>query len=131
MRNLILAAALTIATPTLADEGAIRGVIDDQITAFRVDDFAGAFQFASPTIQGLFGGPANFERMVRQGYPMVWRPAEVEYLGAESRGGVWRQEVLITDGAGRLHKLRYSMIETDGGWRIDGVEILAAPEVGV
>ena len=130
MRPFIFAAMLAFATPAIADEAAIRGVIDDQIAAFRADDVQGAFAYAAPTIQGIFGNPVTFGRMVQQGYPMVWRPAQVEYLGAEPRGPGWVQDVLITDGAGRIHKLRYTMVEMDGAWRIGGVEILAAPEVG-
>lgn len=131
MRRLLLAAALAaLAAPVLGQQDAIRGVIDGQIDAFRADDFATAFTFAAPGIQGMFGTPDNFGRMVRQGYPMVWRPETVEYLGAREVGPGWRQEVLVTDGDGRLHKLAYTMIETASGWKIAGVEILAAPEVG-
>jgi hypothetical protein len=127
-----LAIALTLlAGAAQADESAIQGVIDRQLDAFRADDFATAFTFAAPTIQGMFGTPGNFGRMVMQGYPMVWRPATVEYLGAEPSARGWSQDVLVTDAAGRLHKLRYMMVETDAGWKIAGVQLLTAPEVGV
>ncbi|SFJ37915.1 DUF4864 domain-containing protein [Jannaschia pohangensis] len=129
MKRLI--AALILATGMAqADEGAIRGVIGSQIDAFKVDDFDTAFTFAAPNIQGMFGTADRFGTMVRQGYPMVWQPGTVEYLGADDQGGLWTQDVLITDGFGRLHKLRYSMVETADGWKIAGVEILRAPEVG-
>lgn len=125
-----LAAAALIGTAAVADESAVRGVIDDQIAALRADDFDTAFTFASPSIRGLFGTSANFGRMVREGYPMVWRPAEVEYLTSDPVGSGWRQEVLITDAEGRLHVLRYSMIETEAGWRINGVQILGEAQIG-
>lgn len=130
MRLPILAILALTALPAAADETAIQGVIDDQIAAFRQDDFATAFTFASPTIQGLFRNPDNFGLMVRQGYPMVWRPDAVEYLRAEKRGAIWEQDVLITDGTGTLHTLRYSMIETENGWKINGVQLLRAPDIG-
>ena len=131
MRRLILAAALAaLPFAAEADPDAMQGVIDDQLAAFRADDFATAFTFAAPGIQGMFRTPDNFGRMVRQGYPMVWRPARVEYLRARPEGSGWRQEVLMTDADGRLHKLAYSMIQTESGWRIAGVQLLAAPEVG-
>ena len=122
--------ALAAAWPAQADEGAIRGVIGDQIAAFRADDFETAFGFAAPSIRRLFGTSSNFGAMVRQGYPMVWRPGSVEYLTTTPRGAVWEQDVLVTDAGGRLHLLRYSMVETGDGWRIAGVELLRAPEVG-
>lgn len=125
-----LVAALMLGLPAAADEAAVRGIIDGQMDAFRADDFATAFGFASPGIQGMFRDPATFGRMVRQGYPMVWRPAEVEYLGGAPAPDGWRQEVLVTDGAGRIHVLRYTMVETSEGWRIGGVQILDAPQVG-
>jgi hypothetical protein len=113
-----------------ADEAAIQGVIDDQIADFRADDFAGAFDHASEGIRRMFGTPDRFGRMVREGYPMVWRPGSVEYLEARPEGPGWRQDVLVTDRDGRLHRLAYTMIETPEGWRIAGVRILPAPELG-
>jgi hypothetical protein len=132
MRRNILAVAFAavLALPAWADPDVFQGVIGEQISAFQADDFATAFTFASPGIQGMFRTPENFGLMVRQGYPMVWRPERVEYLEARRDGSGWRQEVLITDADGRLHKLAYEMVETPAGWRIAGVRILAAPEVG-
>jgi hypothetical protein len=131
MRRTLLSVALALAAaPGLADPEAMQGIIDDQIAAFRADDFAAAFGYAAPGIQGMFRTPDNFGLMVRQGYPMVWRPSRVEYLEARPEGPGWRQEVLVTDAEGRLHKLAYSMVETETGWRIAGVRILSVPEVG-
>jgi hypothetical protein len=127
-------AAMTLslmASGAQADPQAIQGVIGSQIEAFKVDDFDTAFGFAAPNIQGMFGTADNFGTMVRRGFPMVWQPGTVEYLGADEAGTLWQQEVLITDGFGRLHKLRYTMVETPDGWKIAGVQILEAPEIGV
>ena len=60
-----------------ADQAAIRSVIAAQIEAFRRDDSAAAFSFASPTIQRIFGTPDQFMAMVRSGYQPVYRPREV------------------------------------------------------
>ena len=107
-----------------AQDSDIQAVISSQIEAFKVDDFTTAFTFASPNIQGIFGSPQNFGRMVSQGYPMVWRPADVEYLDLGERGGRLVQQVLITDQAGNVHLLEYAMIETENGWKVNGVQIL-------
>ncbi|WP_328794922.1 DUF4864 domain-containing protein [Jannaschia marina] len=133
MKTWTTALALLLAATGMAraDAGAIRSVIDGQMDAFRADDFDTAFTFAAPNIRGLFGNAENFGVMVRRGYPMVWQPGTVEYLGTTEGRGLWQQEVLITDGFDRLHKLRYSMVETADGWKIAGVQILEAPEVGV
>lgn len=129
MKRLILALTL-LAGAAQADPAAIRGTIDGQMAAFSASDAAAAFDYAAPGIVGLFRTPENFAAMVRQGYPMVWRPASVEYLGTEDRGGAWTQDVLVTDEAGRLHTLEYTMIETEAGWKIAGVRLLNAAGVG-
>lgn len=107
-----------------AQNAEIEGVITSQIEAFKVDDFAKAFTFAAPNIRGIFRTPDNFGRMVSQGYPMVWRPAEVQYRDLTERGGFSFQNVLITDAQGRVFLLEYSMVETSEGWKIAGVRIL-------
>lgn len=120
-----------LSLPVLAQEGPIREAIQRQIEAFQADDFARAFTFASPTIKGLFGTPENFGAMVKNGYPMVHRPAQVE-MGElrEVAGNLW-QRVRILDQAGRAWALDYMMIETPEGWQINAVQILPAPDVGV
>ncbi len=126
----LIAALMLLAGAAQADEGAIRQVIDGQIAAFRAGNAETAFAFAAPNIKGIFGTSERFGLMVREGYPMVWQPGSVEYLASRESGNVWTQDVLITDGAGRLHKLEYTMIETAEGWKIAGARILTAPEVG-
>lgn len=112
-------------------EPGIEATIRAQIGAFLADDFGTAFTFASPMIQGMFGTSERFGQMVRNGYPMVWRPGEVRFLELRETGGALWQKVLIRDQAGRLHVLDYQMIPGEGGWRINGVQILQAPDVGV
>lgn len=113
----------------VAQQAEIEGTITSQIEAFKVDDFEQAFTYATPNLQRLFQTPQNFERMVTQGYPMVWRPADVRYLELEERGGVMFQKVQITDAKGGLHLLLYQMQQTPAGWRIAGVRILEAPDL--
>lgn len=121
---MILAMVAGMAGPVRAQSADIEATISAQIEAFQADDFARAFTYASPTIQNLFGTPENFGGMVRSGYPMVWRPAKVQYLVLRERsGGLW-QKVLITDGSGRLHVLDYQMIELENGWKINGVQMI-------
>jgi len=135
MRRILLGLALAGLTslPGLAEEprnAAIEGVIQDQITAFETDDFAKAFSYASPTIQGIFGTADNFGAMVRNGYPMVWRPGSVKFTELREVAGGLYQTVVIADQAGAVHVLEYEMIPVDGGWVIGGVQLLRAPDVG-
>lgn len=126
---LSLAALVAQAQEVLAPNPEIEATIAGQFDAFRAEDVAEAWRYASPTIQQLFGTPENFGRMVQQGYPMVWAPGAVAFIDLQSFGGVVVQRVEVIDGAGNAHYLGYQMIETEGGWRINGVRILPAPEV--
>lgn len=132
MRNGLHAVLLAfcLALPVAAQEEPIQETIQSQIEAFQADDFARAFTFASPTIKGMFGTPENFGMMVKQGYPMVYRPAEVQMMELrEVAGNLW-QRVRITDQAGAGWYLDYMMVETAEGWQINAVQILPAPDVG-
>jgi hypothetical protein len=60
-----------------ADQAAIRQVIQNQIAAFRRDDGAAAFSYASPSIRAQFGSPENFMHIVRNAYQPVYRPSSV------------------------------------------------------
>jgi len=122
-----LAAALSFGAA--AQQSEIEGTINSQFEAFKVDDFAQAFEYATPSLKRMFQTPENFQRMVTNGYPMVWRPAEVRYLELrEVTGSMW-QKVQIVDKDGRVHILDYKMEQTDAGWRIGAVQILDAPGV--
>ncbi|WP_425092623.1 DUF4864 domain-containing protein [Tropicimonas sp. S265A] len=132
-RTFLVTLLALAATGTNADESAapdIRATISAQLEAFKSDDFAQAFSYASPMIQSMFGTSDRFGMMVRNGYPMVWRPDEVRYLELEQRGGSLYQQVLIRDLQGGVHVLEYQMIRNQAGWRINGVQILRDPSVG-
>ena len=130
MRLPALTLMLLAAWPALAQEAPIQSTITSQIEAFQADDFAAAFSFASPTIQGLFGTPENFGAMVQSGYPMVYRPADVQMLDLREIAGRLYQRVLLRDGQGRGYMLDYQMVETEEGWRINGVDLVTQPDVG-
>ena len=118
---ILLATAIAGQAAAQSAQDSIRSVISNQFAAFQQDDFETAFTFASPMIQGMFGTPERFGAMVRNGYPMVWRPANVDFAALDRRGGRMYQNVLVTDGAGVLHLLEYEMIQTEDGWEINGV----------
>lgn len=128
---LITSLGLTAAAAAQETRNAeIEGVISSQIEAFLADDFATAFTFASPNIQGMFGSSDRFGVMVRQGYPMVWRPGDVSFLELKEVGPYQMQRVLIVDREGVPHMLEYQMIPSENGWKINGVILLRAPAVG-
>jgi hypothetical protein len=126
MNRFLLATTFVVlgAMGAQAQDAAIRQTITEQLEAFRADDFARAFNFASPSLQDYFQTPERFGRMVTRGYPMVRRPKDVDYLEMRNEAGTYWQKVQITDADGRLHVLEYRMEEIPDGWRINGVRIL-------
>lgn len=122
--------ALLLASPLAAQQDPVQQTILDQIEAFKADDFATAFTFASPSIKSIFMSAENFGMMVRNGYPMVHRPGSVRMLEQREVAGRLWQKVMITDQAGRSHILDYQMIETESGWQINAVQLLPEPGVG-
>ena len=131
MRLQLIISVLTLfiglmASPILAEDDPqpqIQTVIETQIAAFKVDNFAVAFSYASPSIQSMFGTAESFGVMVQRGYPMVWRPAEVQFLDLRKMSGDFWQQVLIRDQAGVRHMVLYRMQKGPDGWRINGVQL--------
>ncbi len=130
----LLGLVLGLAAPALAqdispaDRSAIRDVIQSQVDAFRRDDGAGAFSYASPAIHGMFGSPEIFMDMVRQGYQPVYRPQVFDFREIVTLDGHVTQKVHVVGPDGRAVTAFYPMTQLpDGTWRIDGC-YLQAPE---
>jgi Domain of unknown function (DUF4864) len=109
-----------------ADQGAAMArVVLEQLAAFRRDDWASAYAFASSGIQAQFG-PEAFRAMVTQGYAPIARSraatvGRVEAVGAQ-RGLV---EVRVEGENGETIDALYELVEEQGAWRVNGV--LARP----
>jgi Domain of unknown function (DUF4864) len=107
-----------------ADARAIRAVVEAQLDAFARDDAGKAFSLAAPQIQLMFGEPDKFMRMVKNGYPVVYRPASVTFLKPELIDGEMIQPVQMSDQAGEVWVATYRMQrQQDNLWRINGCEL--------
>ncbi|MBY6068791.1 DUF4864 domain-containing protein [Leisingera aquaemixtae] len=126
MRSVLFAGVgiFLLTFPVFAQREPVTAVIGSQFEAFLNNDTETAFSFASPNIRRLFGTPERFGEMVRQGYPMVWRPAEVRYLDLRDVAGSLWQRVMITDQTGAVHLLDYQMVKMESGWKINAVHLL-------
>jgi hypothetical protein len=108
-----------------ADAKAIRAVVQAQLDAFATDDGEKAFSYAAPGIRAQFGMPEVFMAMVREGYPVVYRPASVEFLPASAERGKVFQRVRMTDAEGVVWVAHYAMEKQKNGvWRIAGCQLL-------
>ena len=111
------------------DSTDIQKVISDQIAAFQRDDGVEAFSYASPSIRRMFGNADNFMRMVRQGYPSVYRPQSFEFQEVVEIEGRLVQDVLFVGPSGEVEIGSYLMErQEDGTWRINGVVMRKAPD---
>jgi len=133
MKSIIMALGLWVIWFSAAwpDETKIQTTIQSQIEAFQSDDFIAAFEYASPNIQTIFKSSERFGLMVRRGYPMVYRPADIKFLELQTIEDEFWQKVQIQDQQGRFHVMAYRMLNIGGKWLINGVQLLPSEEIGV
>ncbi|MEI6202440.1 MAG: DUF4864 domain-containing protein [Enhydrobacter sp.] len=125
----LLAAPASAQQISDADRSAIQSIIQGQVDAFKRDDGGAAFDYASPMIREMFGTPDIFMDMVRQGYPMVYRPKLFDFAEIVTRDGRPTQKVRVIGPDGRRYNAFYPMTQLpDGTWRIDGCYLEASEE---
>ncbi len=109
------------------DRAAIQAIILAQIEAFKRDDAARAFSFASPGIRQVFQTPERFIEMVRSGYVQIYRPLKVEFGPASRSLGTLQQirQVVNLVGLDGKKAVAYYLMErqADGSWKIGGVQL--------
>jgi hypothetical protein len=133
--RIFLAAALLVAAGTMvraeigtADRETFRSIVAAQIDAFRRDDGATAYSYASPTIQGLFPGVERFMAMVRLGYQPVYRPRSVTFGDVVETPKGPEQRVYVTGPDGRHWVAIYTFQkQPDGSWKINGCVLAEDP----
>ena len=112
-----------------ADQAELQRIISTQIAAFHADDGAKAFSFATPNLQKRFMSPSNFMRMVKSGYPAVYRAQSFNFAGISDELGKPTQRVTIIGPQGALWLALYGFQkQPDGSWRISAVVIRKAPD---
>ena len=123
----VRAADLAIGEP---DASAIRAVIEAQLAAFEQDDAPAAFAFASPGIRRSFETPEGFVGMVRQLYPVVYRPRTVRFLPPRLVDDQPIQVVEMSDRDGAVWMAIYRLQQqTDGTWLIDGCALMPGRDI--
>ena len=106
---------------TAADEKNVRAVVEGQLAAFARDDAKKAFSYAAPNVREAVGTAANFMAMVRNDYPVVYRPASVAFLKPEGKDDQVIQRVQMLDASGDAWLAIYSLQrQKNKAWRITG-----------
>lgn len=120
------------AEPSADDKAAFQRIISAQMSAFKADDAAGAFRFASPNLQAKFGSPATFLDVVKSGYTPVYRPRSVEFRDVILHGAMPEQQVFVVGPDGRGYLAHYMFEkQPDGSWRISGCYLERAGDESV
>ena len=118
----LMTIAPALAAPlTEQDTHAAQLVVKAQLAAFAADDAEQAFSYATDAIRAQFGTAAQFVRMVRGAYPVVYRPSGVIFLKPEAADDELVQPVHMTDPSGTTWLAVYQLLrQADKSWRIGG-----------
>ncbi len=117
---------------TKQDEAAIQKVIRQQIEAFQQDDEEAAFALASPGIRAKFRTAKIFMKMVREGYPPVYRPRTMDFLSLEIMQGSPVQILRISGSDGGVYQAFYPMeLQPDLTWKTNGCFLLRTKETDI
>ena len=109
-----------------ADEGRsvmeeVHYTISSQIDAFKKNDVNEAYTFAAPNIQAQFPNPDTFGLMVRNGYPIIWKPKSFKFVKFKDLGDKCIQRVLFQSYKGSFETYDYILEKNNNLWRIAGV----------
>lgn len=119
--SLMAGASALAAAVSEQDTRAAQQVVRSQLDAFAADDAEQAFSFATDDLRAQFGTAAQFIRMVRGAYPVVYRPSAVAFLKPDAADDALVQPVHMTDLSGRTWLAVYRLQrQSDNSWRIAG-----------
>lgn len=121
------------AEPSAADLSAIQNTIAGQLDAFQKQDDAKAYSFAAPNVTTIFPTVDVFMAMVKRGYQPIFNNSKYKF-GARGVDSLGRpiQHVVITATNGKNYEAIYALEkQSDGSWKISGVQLQEVPGVGV
>ena len=108
------------------DGKAVQTVVQNQLAAFARDDAEKAFSYAAPELRKIIGNSTAFMAMVKNSYPVVYRPASVVFYKPEGLGKDIVQKVQMLDASGASYLAVYNLQrQKDTSWRISGCVVLA------
>ena len=118
---IILLRALVFANEGRTVMEEVHHTISSQIDAFKKNDVEEAYTFAAPNIQAQFPNPETFGLMVRNGYPIIWKPKSFKFVKFKNLGDKCIQRVLFQSYNGSLETYDYILEKNNNLWKIAGV----------
>ena len=98
-------------------------VVWNQLSAFRADDYSGAYRQVSSGFQEKFNIEA-FTDLVRTDYPGLVRSTRVEFGGVRFEGRNAYIPAYFFLPEGDIVPCVYTLIREDDGWKIDNARVL-------
>ena len=103
------------------EEEIVKKVISSQLKAFKEENVEKAYSFAAPNIKKQFFNAKNFGLMVKNGYPVIWKPKNYQFVKFSSNGTRSIQRVLFRSSTDALLTYDYLLEKFSNEWRIAGV----------
>lgn len=122
----VLSARLRENDARLAQPRELFAIVNNQVAAFRADDFRSAYRQASSGVQQKFTLP-QFEAMIRKDYGALAAAHRIEFGNARMEGGTALLEVFFFDDDGSARLFLYNLLAEGAGWKIGGVEEISLP----
>lgn len=96
-------------------------IVEQQLAAFRAEDYPSAYRHAASGVQQKFTIP-QFESMVRRDYGDMTLSGRVEFGLVKVNGSAAVVQVFLSGADGSFRSFLYSLIAEGNSWRINGVQ---------
>jgi hypothetical protein len=106
-------------------QAAVEEIVNAQTQAFAKNDYELAYSFASPSFRSSVS-LNGFVAIIAGSYGPLIESSELRFSDclANSNGGFALIDVSFLQGGDFVYALRYLMVETSDGWRVDGASDL-------
>ena len=105
---------------TEADARNIRGMIREQLAAFRAGDANRAWRFASEGIRQTFGQPDRLLALIQQKYRALIDLKQLSFGDWQLTPDGLGIELDVVDTGYRRHRMLYLMVLEADGWKVNG-----------
>ena len=111
------------------DAAAVQSVVEDQLSAFKADDFPLAYSHAAPELKNFVPTVERFQTMVQRGYDPIYRSQGHVFGRTIGLNSMVYQEAIITDINAKEWQAVYSLKQQeDGSWKIARVKLSPHPD---
>ncbi|MEN3367937.1 MAG: hypothetical protein V7609_80 [Verrucomicrobiota bacterium] len=96
-------------------------VVEQQLAAFRVADYSGAYRHAASGVQQKFTAP-QYEAIIRREFADMFGAQHIEFGFVKVNGPAAVVQVFFCGANGSIRSFVYSLIAEGGSWKINGIQ---------